>query len=245
MYDENFLKDHISVQHVGESGVVNLTHEVFNDLKQILHGSSVPLEEAVSPDILAMSDDELLAELNADPLEIALTAFVEEFGDSLLKTLNESNPPVFTGNIQPHRQAVLDGLNRKLFTVQAKAVHAAAAVIMDQGESAAIINGEMGCGKTTIGIAIAAVLAMEGLKRTLVLSPPHLVYKWRREILETIPNARVWVLNGPDTLVKLIKLREQLGKPAEDNEFFVMGRVRMRMGFHWRPAVNGRYIEGM
>jgi hypothetical protein len=44
-----------------------------------------------------------------------------------------------------------------------------------------------------------------------VLSPPHLVYKWRREIQETVAGAKVWVLNGPDTLVKLIKLREQLG----------------------------------
>jgi hypothetical protein len=56
-----------------------------------------------------------------------------------------------------------------------------------------------------------------------VLSPPHLVYKWRREIQETVAGAKVWVLNGPDTLVKLIKLREQLGVPARGQEFFVLG----------------------
>jgi hypothetical protein len=48
--------------------------------------------------------------------------------------------------------------------------------------------------------------------------------------------AKVWVLNGPDTLIKLIKLREQLGAPAMGQEFFIIGRVRMRMGFHWKPA---------
>ena len=69
----------------------------------------------------------------------------------------------------------------------------------------------MGCGKTTVGIAAAAVLNAEGYRRTLVLSPPRLVYKWRREIQETVAGAKVWVLNGPDTLVKLLKLREQLG----------------------------------
>ena len=74
----------------------------------------------------------------------------------------------------------------------------------------------------------------------LVLSPPHLVYKWRREIQETVAGAKVWVLNGPDTLVKLIKLREQLGVPARGQEFFVLGRVRMRMGFHWKPVFNVR-----
>ncbi|HGN2221587.1 TPA: DEAD/DEAH box helicase, partial [Pseudomonas aeruginosa] len=48
--------------------------------------------------------------------------------------------------------------------------------------------------------------------------------------------AKVWVLNGPDTLVKLLKLREQLGVSPQGQEFFVLGRVRMRMGFHWKPV---------
>ncbi|HHX2342263.1 TPA: helicase-related protein, partial [Pseudomonas aeruginosa] len=53
--------------------------------------------------------------------------------------------------------------------------------------------------------------------------------------LETIPAARVWVLNGPDTLLKLLKLRDQMGDAYDGRqEFFILGRVRMRMGFHWR-----------
>ena len=90
-----------------------------------------------------------------------------------------------------------------MFPAQAEVVHAAAELLIDRGERAAIVNGEMGCGKTTVGIAAAAVLNAEGYRRTLVLSPPHLVYKWRREIQETVA-AKVWVLNGPDTLVKLL-----------------------------------------
>ncbi|HFX3051912.1 TPA: helicase-related protein, partial [Pseudomonas aeruginosa] len=55
--------------------------------------------------------------------------------------------------------------------------------------------------------------------------------------LETIPAARVWVLNGPDTLLKLLKLRDQMGDAYDGRqEFFILGRVRMRMGFHWRLA---------
>ncbi|HYN38726.1 MAG TPA: helicase-related protein, partial [Rhodospirillales bacterium] len=46
----------------------------------------------------------------------------------------------------------------------------------------------------------------------------------------------VWVLNGPDTLLKLLKIRETLGVEPSRPEFYVLGRVRMRMGFHWRPA---------
>ncbi|EMI1808411.1 DEAD/DEAH box helicase family protein, partial [Pseudomonas aeruginosa] len=177
-----------------------------------------------------------LLETAASPLTLSLQDFVSEFGDELLDSLNRANPPVYTGQVRVHRQLILAALKRKLFPAQADVVHAVTELLVDRGERAAIVNGEMGCGKTTVGIATAAVLNAEGYRRTLVLSPPHLVYKWRREIQETVAGAKVWVLNGPDTLVKLLKLREQLGVPAQGQEFFVLGRVRMRMGFHWKPV---------
>ena len=179
-------------------------------------------------------------EATASPLAMSLQDFVAEFGDELLDSLNRANPPVYTGQARPHRQLVLASLKRKLFGAQAEVVHAVTELLADRGERAAIVNGEMGCGKTTVGIATAAVLHAEGYRRTLILSPPHLVYKWRREIQETVAGAKVWVLNGPDTLVKLIKLREQLGVPVRGQEFYVLGRVRMRMGFHWKPVFNVR-----
>lgn len=186
-----------------------------------------------SPDAPEQGD---LLEAAASPLTLSLQEFVTEFGDELLDSLNRANPPVYTGQPRAHRQLVLAGLKRKLFPAQADVVHAITELLIERHERAAIVNGEMGCGKTTVGIATAAVLHAEGFRRTLVLSPPHLVYKWRREILETVAGAKVWVLNGPDTLVKLMKLREALHVPAQGQEFFVLGRVRMRMGFHWKPA---------
>ncbi|MFT0546138.1 DEAD/DEAH box helicase family protein [Allopusillimonas ginsengisoli] len=177
-----------------------------------------------------------LADAAESELSFSLQDFVEEFGDELLDSLNRANPPVYDGTPRPERQLVLARLKRQLFPAQAEVVHAAAELLVNQGERAAIINGEMGTGKTIVGIALAAVLNAEGYRRTLVLSPPHLVYKWRREILETVAGAKVWVLNGPDTLLKLIKLREQLGAEPTGQEFFIIGRVRMRMGFHWKPA---------
>ena len=181
---------------------------------------------------------------SSSALTWSLSDFVSEFGEELLSSLNSTNPPVYTGCPRPHRVRVLENLKRRLFPAQAEVVHTVAELLIDRGERAAILNGEMGCGKTVIGIAAAAVLHAEGFRRTLVLSPPHLVYKWRREIQETVPGARVWVLNGPDTLVKLMKLRDQLNVPAQGQEFFVLGRVRMRMGFHWRPAFVRRRVIG-
>ena len=192
-----------------------------------------------TPASSVISSDRDEATLTA--LTVGLSDFVEEFGDELLAALNQANPPVFDGQPRQEREQVLAGLSRTLFPAQARTVHAVTELLINRGEPAAIVNGEMGCGKTTVGIATAAVLhRTAGYRRTLVLSPPHLVYKWRREILETIPDARVWVLNGPDTLSKLLKLRETLGSPIEGPEFYVLGRVRMRMGFHWQPAFQRR-----
>jgi SNF2 family DNA or RNA helicase len=191
--------------------------------------------DSSDPEVIDAAADDL-SETASSPLTLALPDFVAEFGDVLLESLNRANPPVYTGPARAHRQLVLAGLKRKLFPAQAEIVHAATELLIDRGEGAAIVNGEMGTGKTCIAIGIAAVMRAEGYRRTLVLSPPHLVYKWRREILETVAGAKVWILNGPDTLMKLLKLREQLGAPSSGQEFFIMGRVRMRMGFHWQPA---------
>ncbi|RCX28013.1 DEAD/DEAH box helicase family protein [Thioalbus denitrificans] len=172
---------------------------------------------------------------------IPLSQFVEDFGDGLLEAVARQNPPVYDGQPDPFRDLVMEGLARQPFPSQREAVQAAVRLLADANEPAAVINAEMGTGKTMMAIATAAVMHAEGARRFLVIAPPHLVYKWRREIRETIAGARVWVLNGPDTLRKLITLRGMVGAPASDApEFFVLGRVRMRMGFNWRPAVATR-----
>ena len=195
------------------------------------------------------ADDALLAELfetggtAAGGEIIPLSAFIDEFGASLLDAVREQNPPVYQGVPDPSREAVMDGLLRKPFPAQRDVVQAVTRLLVDEGEPAGVINAEMGTGKTMMAIAAAAVMHEEGYGRTLVISPPHLVYKWRREIRDTVPNARVWILNGPDTLKKLLQLRTMWAKPTVP-EFFIMGRVRMRMGFNWRPAfVEKRFLE--
>ncbi|HHN3968075.1 TPA: helicase, partial [Pseudomonas aeruginosa] len=47
------------------------------------------------------------AALAAFPLNINLTDFIDEFGDELLESLNRSNPPVYTGSDNAHRQLVM------------------------------------------------------------------------------------------------------------------------------------------
>jgi len=199
---------------------------------------SQPMIEAITE-----ADDVDLQEESTGTSEvIPLSTFIRDFGDGLLETVQRQNPPVYSGQVNHCREQAMNALIRPPFPAQSDVVQAVTCLLMDEGEKAAVINAEMGTGKTMMAIACAAVMHAEGYPRCLVISPPHLVYKWRREIQETVANARVWILNGPDTLAKLLHLRESLRLPDHDGpEFFVIGRVRMRMGFHWRPAFVTRW----
>lgn len=200
-----------------------------------------------SADPIDLSIDDLarelegLAEQQGD--EIALTQFIADFGDGLLDAVADQNPAAYNGRANPRRAEVMQGLLRKPFTPQAEVVQAVSALLFDRHQPAGIINAEMGTGKTMMAIALAAVAHAEGIHRSLVICPPHLVYKWRREIKQTAPDAQVWVLNGPDTLAKLLQLRLVRAKPSVP-EFFVMGRVRMRLGYHWRPVFRHKRAIG-
>lgn len=189
--------------------------------------------------VVVEQTDNNIAEQSADI--IPLTQFIKDFGDGLLDAVQRQNPPAYDGQPDLMREQVMDGFIRDPFPAQRDAVQAICRLLIDQDEKAAILNAEMGTGKTIMAVAVASILESEGFQRTVVISPPHLVYKWRREILETVEDARVWVLNGPDTLAKLLLIRESLGIQEHSGpEFFVLGRVRMRMGFHWKPAYSVR-----
>jgi len=176
---------------------------------------------------------------------VLLPDFIESFGDSLMASIIQQLTPVYDpdhrGDSCISNRDVLDSLLRKPFDRQADAVLALAELLLVRGEPAGILNAEMGTGKTMMAIALSALMHRKGYRRTLVISPPHLVYKWRREIMETVPNARVWVLNGVDTLAKLQWLRSGLSiGSSTEPEYFILGRVRMRMDYHWVPSAAKR-----
>lgn len=172
---------------------------------------------------------------------IPLTKFIEDFGAGLMEAVEKQNPPIHDGTHVPSRDKVMNKLKRIPFDAQKDVVQAVSKLLIDHNAPASVLNCDMGTGKTMMAIATSAVFHAEGAKRFLVLSPPHLVYKWRREIHETVDNAKVWILNGADTLAKLLMLKESLGSAEDDRpEYFILGRVRMRLGFHWKPAFSIR-----
>jgi hypothetical protein len=175
--------------------------------------------------------------------QMPLAQFVGDFRDSLDEAVKRVLAPKYNDQRDPMWDMILSSLARPPYDAQADVIHQIGQQLDPDycDAPSAIINADMGTGKTLMGICVAALLNRRKFIRTLVLSPPHLTYKWRREILETIPEAKVTVLNGPDALLKLIALRNALlngqSEPALDApHFYVLGRVRMRMGYHTRPA---------
>ena len=113
------------------------------------------------------------------PAKLALPQFVEAFGDSLLDAVREQNPPIYDERANAARDVLMDELKREPFPAQREVVQAVTRRLIDFNAPDAVINAEMGTGKTIMAIATAAVMHAEGFKRTLVLSPPHLVYLCR------------------------------------------------------------------
>ena len=169
-----------------------------------------------------------------------LSRFLAEFGEPLMAQINRQTPVVYDGRHDNWQDDVLAGLKRQPFPAQKHRIHACYAGLVTHGLPAVFLNGEMGTGKTLMGICVSALMQHEcSRKPVLVISPPHLVYKWRREILDTVPNAMVHTVNGSNAIGELIRFRRVLVEGRLDPKrvhYLIFGRVRMRMGFYWRPA---------
>ena len=76
---------------------------------------------------------------------------------------------------------------------------------------------------------------MAGFKRILVLCPPHLVPKWKREVEMTVPGARAAIV---ESITDLERLRLSIGSGPL---FAVMSRERAKLSYRWQAAVIQRW----
>lgn len=86
--------------------------------------------------------------------------------------------------------------------------------------------------------------------RALVVCPGHLPEKWKREILATIPTARVTILENHRELLEMSR-RHALGRGEgrarrdelcgpDGPEWYIIGKDRMKLGAGWKPAYRRR-----
>ena len=103
-----------------------------------------------------------------------LSGFIDQFKEAIAKRVVESYSPLY----RPSKNGPnLPRLLRTPMGGQEDAIKGA--VLSLRAHRGTIVVGEMGTGKTFIGGAAAAHAA--GFRRILVLCPPHLTRKWKRE----------------------------------------------------------------
>ena len=90
----------------------------------------------------------------------------------------------------------------------------------------------MGTGKTFIA---AAAAHMAGFQRVLIICPPHLTKKWKREVEMTVPGARAVIVKS---ITDLERLRLSVGSGPL---FAVMSREKAKLSYRWMPAVIQRW----
>ena len=111
-----------------------------------------------------------------------LGEFIDKFKEAIARRVVESYPPLYRPSENGGR---LPRLLRTPLGAQADAIKGAALSL--KAHRGTTVVGEMGTGKTFIG---AAAAHMAGFERILVLCPPHLTRKWKREVEQTVPGAR-------------------------------------------------------
>ena len=164
-----------------------------------------------------------------------LAGFIDTFKDAIARRVVESYPPLYRPSEACARPGSGNGgkLPRLLRTpmgAQTDAIRGAALSLRTHRGTTVV--GEMGTGKTFIG---AAAAHMAGFQRVLVLCPPHLTKKWKREVEQTVPFARTVIVTS---ITDLEKLRLFVGSGPL---FVVMSRERAKLSYRWKAAVIKRW----
>ena len=129
-----------------------------------------------------------------------LGEFIDTYKEAIAQRVVESYPPLYRPS---ENGGTLPRLLRTPLGAQGDAIRGAALSL--EAHRGTTVVGEMGTGKTFIG---AAAAHMAGFQRILVLCPPHLVPKWKREVEQTVPLARAAIV---ESITDLERLRLSIG----------------------------------
>lgn len=157
----------------------------------------------------------------------------------------------------------MEELLRPPFPAQELAIMGVAKYL--QRARSARIVAECGAGKTLMAVAAAHVHAAGRKYSTLVMCPPHLVHKWAREILQTIPGARTYIIedlrnggakgqphgvlevalrmgstvrHGLHTSLPALRSMDSATRKRKLGvcSFFIVGKEKGKLGYFWKHS---------
>jgi len=175
---------------------------------------------------------------------IKLADFLEEWGDTLKTQVLQNMQPVYSAKAEDewdrNAREKLKDLLRTAFPGQiTKGILPVARAFYKADDKAAFLVGEMGSGKTFMGLAVLHLMPQKN-KRVLIQCPGHLVQKWIREAKKTIPGCTCINLNGK-SLDILLANKLALTKP-KGTEIWVMGKERAKL--HYQRVTQWIKIQG-
>jgi len=169
--------------------------------------------------------------------DAALVQFISQYKHALLDYLDTHFQPLYTFDYSDVA-AVVDRVrlgNSPLYATQ-KHVIAAAYTALQQRKGLYIV-GEPGVGKTAIGSTLATTLLpqMRADQVVIVMAPPHLTPKWKREILRVNRGAYVEILESvDDTRAFMDKASSLLPHTLKVG---IIARERAKLSEGWEAAV--------
>lgn len=183
----------------------------------------------------------------------ALLGFITANKRALADYLNARFQPMYRFNLDAIPSGTvrfshwLDGIRlngvHRLYAAQKHVVAAITRGLQDR--DSILLVGQMGVGKTAIGgtaaVAIASQIAaafqtsMRPEQVVLIVAPPHLIEKWKREVLSVAPNAAIERLDRHEDVRRFMQRAEAL--PAHVPKIGLIKRDLTKLGCAWEPAV--------
>lgn len=155
-----------------------------------------------------------------------LAEFFETYKESLNEKVLQEFRPEYDFNPSVYLPQIRM-LKRAPFPSQIHPIAGLTKTLTSGGSRSAFLVGEMGVGKTLIALAVAYA---GQFKKILILCPPHLVKKWKREVEQTIPQASASIVSSITDIDRVFcSLNSKI-------HFVIMSRERAKLGFR-RKAV--------
>ena len=155
-----------------------------------------------------------------------LKDFINHYQESITQNIVKNYPPLYQRNGHNRQNLDWTTLTRQPLGEQKNAVQGVVLALEKYQRSNVV--GEMGTGKTYIAIAAAA---LNQTPRSLIICPPHLTDKWKREVEITVPKAQTVIINRIEDVNRL-KKQQQPNRPL----FVVLSNTMASLGYYWRNS---------
>ena len=165
--------------------------------------------------------------------------YLETFGPELATRIVQAFPAL--QGVEDPVSPLLSKLRREPYAAQSLAVMGIVRR-WERSRSAAAV-AECGTGKTFIALASMFVHSQRKPFCGLVMAPPHLVDKWARETFQTIPGARVFMIDGlrdarPNSPSGINEVRLRHGQVAREGLKTTLTELRLRRNY---PSARARW----